>query len=191
MSANFRIVCLCGSAGALSAYVDILRAMPVDTGMAFLILTHRRIGHTCWLREILARTTRMTVEEVEDGTVLAPDHVYILPPGRDMTTDGNLLWLAPSSSPHGWPHTFDVFLKSLAQSTRFRAVAVILSGMAGDGSEALNAIRLCGGLTFAQTGADYDSMPETAIGTGKVDFVGSPIELSARIANLAAEIPTQ
>jgi two-component system CheB/CheR fusion protein len=186
MNEGFRIVCLCGSAGALSAYIDILRDMPIDTGMAFLVLTHRRGGRPWWLPEIIARTTRMSVQQVEDGTVFIPNHIYVMPPGADMTTDGTALALAPSSALLGWPHTFDIFLKSLAQTTHSRAVAVILSGMAGDGSAALDAIRTSGGITFAQTGADYTSMPDTAIETGKVDFTGSASEISTRIALLVA-----
>jgi len=186
MNAGFRIVCLCGSAGALSAYIDILRDMPVDTGMAFLVLTHRRGGRACWLPEIIARTTRMSVLEIEDGTVFIPNHVYIMPPGTDMTTDGSAFALAPSSALLGWPHTFDIFLKSLAQTTHCRAVAVILSGMAGDGSAALDAIRTSGGITFAQTGAAYTGLPDTAIETGRVDFTGSASEISMGIARLDA-----
>ena len=186
MDAGFRIVCLCGSAGALSAYLDILRDMPIDTGMAFLVLTHRRGGRPWWLPEIIARTTQMSVQQVEDGTVFIPNHIYVMPPGTSMTTDGSALSLAPGSALLGWPHTFDVFLKSLAHSTHCRAVAVILSGMAGDGSAALDAIRKSGGITFAQTGAAYSSMPDTAIETGKVDFTGSASEIAARIARLAA-----
>jgi two-component system CheB/CheR fusion protein len=186
MEASFRIVCLCGSAGALSAYIEILRAMPIDTGMVFLVLTHRRTGQPCWLPEIMARTTRMSVQEVVDGTLLVPDHVYIMPPGSDMITDGNSLSLVPSATLRGFPHSFDVFLKSLAKATRFRAVAVILSGMAEDGSAALGEIRKCGGITFAQTGATYRSMPDAAIETGKVDFTGSASEISTKIAGLIA-----
>lgn len=186
MSVCFRIVCLCGSAGALSAYLDILREMPIDTGMTFLVLTHRRCGQPWWLPEIIARSTRLPVQRAENGTVFIPNHIYVMPPGTSMTTDGNALSLEPSSSSMGWPHTFDVFLKSLAQSTQSRAVAVILSGMAGDGSAALDAIRTSGGITFAQTGAAFTSMPDTAMDTGKVDFSGSACEISMRIARLAA-----
>ncbi len=184
MDTKFRIVCLCGSAGALSAYVEILKSMPEDTGMAFLLLTHRRLGTPCWLPQIMARTTRMSVLEVVNGTVMAPNTVYIIPAGADMTTDGNSLSLVPSSSPRGWPDTFDIFLKSLAYATHSRAVAVILSGMAGDGSSALGAIRTSGGVTFAQTHADYQSMPDTAIETGKVDFIGTAGEISVLLARL-------
>src|SRR5580704_452106 len=186
MNPGFRIVCLCGSAGALPAYIDILREMPIDTGMAFLVLTHRRGGRPCWLPEIIARSTRMSVQQAEDGTVFIPNHIYVMPPGTCMTTDGSALSLEPGSALPGWPHTFDIFLKSLAQSTHGRAVAVILSGMAGDGSAALDAIRTSGGVSFAQTGAAYTSMPDTAIDTGKVDFSGSASEISMRIAHLAA-----
>lgn len=184
MPANFRIVCLCGSAGALSAYVEILHALPVNTGMAFIVLTHRRTGSPCWLPQIIGRATRMRVIEVEDGTLLAPDQVFIMPPGTEMRTDGTTLRLVDRSDAHGWPDTFDVFLSSLAESTQGRATAVILSGMAADGSSALNAIRASGGTTFAQSDADYSSMPDCAMDTGKVDFSGPCNELSRHIAAL-------
>jgi two-component system, chemotaxis family, CheB/CheR fusion protein len=184
MNDTFRIICLCGSAGALPAYINIIQGIPVDSGMAFLILTHRRTGQPCWLVDIITKITGMRVQQVEEGMMLAPNHVYINPPGADMTTDGTSLSVVPTATPRGWPDTFDIFLQSLARTTRSRAVAVILSGMAGDGSAALDAIRVSGGVTFAQTGAAFRSMPDTAIGTGNVDFAGSASEISARIAAL-------
>ena len=58
--------------------------------------------------------------------------------------------------PPGWPKTINIFLCSLAETAGQRAVAVILSGLDGDGSAALKAIKAAGGLTFAQSDAAYD-----------------------------------
>lgn len=184
MPPDFRIVILCGSAGALSAYIEILRAVPADSGMAFVILTHHRIEAPCWLVQILTHETRMHVEEIVDGTVLRPNCVYIGPAGMDLTTDGEALWLEPASRLKGWPNTFDLFLDSVARNTLGRAVTVILSGLAQDGSAALGILKTNGGMNYAQANASSDSMPRSAIATGKVDYVGSPVEIIAAICKL-------
>ena len=177
---------LCGSAGALPAYVDILHAMPEDTGMVFIILTHRRLGRPSWLLQILSRATRMRVEEIVDGTIFERNRVYIVPAGTDLTMDGSAFKLMPTAKMVGWPDAFDIFLRSLAQCTHNRAVTVILSGMASDGSAALGELRKSGGINFAQTGAAYPSMPDSAFDTGNIDSVGSSLELGKMLSGLDA-----
>jgi two-component system, chemotaxis family, CheB/CheR fusion protein len=180
---KFPIVALCGSMGALRAYVRIFRDMPRDTGMAFVVLTHRRKDRPCQLAKILSQVTQMPVQQIENGWVLKPNCVYIIPPGTDLTTDGTAFWLAPMSTVYGWPDGFDIFLKSLARSTKDRALTVILSGMAADGSAALAALRDSGGICFAQNDAEYSGMPSSAIATGKVDHIGSAAEIAALLSD--------
>jgi len=180
MAADFRIVTLCGSAGALPSYSQFLQLVPQDCGMAFVVLTHRRNG-PCWLVPILSRITSMPVEEIESGTILRPNHVYVIPVGKDLTTDGRAFWLAPTTVRYGLPNTFDLFLSSVARWTRKRAVTVILSGEASDGSAALAELRASGGINYVEGDARFSSMPDSAIRTGKVDFVGSPAEIAAAI----------
>lgn len=186
MSTSPRIVSLCGSAAALPGYIAILKAMPIRSGIAFVVLTHRRAGTPCWLVDILSRVTDIPVEEILEGTALAPDHIYINPPGQDLTTNGHTFRLSPSMRDSGWPNTFDVFLLSLAHSTSNRAITVILSGMAEDGSAALSTLRLSGGLNYAQSNAAYTDMPDGAIRTGEIDFIGTPAEIAAVILRLPA-----
>jgi chemotaxis response regulator CheB len=128
MASDFRIVTLCGSSGALHAYVEILRCLPADSGMAYLVLTHRREPISSPLVDILSKATRMPVEEIVHGTVLQPNRVYTMPAASDVSTDGKALWVCPSSKLQGWPNVFDLFLTSVARHTRDRAVTVILSG---------------------------------------------------------------
>jgi hypothetical protein len=92
--------------------------------------------------------------------------------------------LSPTSKIKGWPNTFDLFLNSVAQNTLGRAVTVILSGNAKDGSAALEILKTTGGMNYAQTNASSDSMPRSAIATGNVDYVGSPGEIIAAICKL-------
>lgn len=186
MPTGFRIVSLCGSAGALSAYVQILKAMPADSGMTFVILTHRRKNTPCWLVDILSRVTPMRVEEILDGSVFQPNRVYVIPAGKDLTIEGGAFCLVPASTVHGWPDAFDIYLESVATTTSRRAVTVILSGMAADGSASLEHLRDSGGLNYAQAGAGSPSMPESAIRTGMVDYVGSAEEIALSILGLSA-----
>jgi len=168
---DFRVVCLGGSAGGLEAYMDILRSLPADTGMGFVIAPHRALEYAHLLPQLLGKVTGMPVVEVKQGMRLEPNRVFVMPPRVDMSLAGNVFDLRTTSRPPGWPKTINTFLCSLAEAAGPRAVAVILSGLDGDGSAALKAIKSAGGLTFAQSDASYDSMPRTAVETGHVDYL--------------------
>jgi len=183
---SFRIVNLCGSAGALSAYLEILRLIPADSGMSFVVLAHRRSNTTHVLAEILSQSLVIPVKEVVEGTTILPNHVYVMPAAQDMTTDGDSFFLSPMKTIYGWPNVFDTYLESIAQWTHDRAVTVILSGMDKDGSAHLEALRQGGGVNYAQTDADTPSMPKNAMRTGMVDYAGSPQEIAAAILKLPA-----
>lgn len=165
----FRVVCLGGSAGGLKAYMDILGRMPADTGMAFVVAPHRALENAHLLPKILAGIAKMPVVEVKQGMKVRPDCVFIMPPHIDMTIVDNVFHLRTMLRPPGWPKTINIFLCSLAESAGARAVAVILSGLDGDGSAALKAIKEGGGTTFAQSDAAFDSMPRAAVETGHID----------------------
>ena len=168
---DFRVVCLGGSAGGLEAYLEILGSLPADTGMAFVVAPHRALEYANLLPDILRKVTGMLVLEVTRGMRLEPNRVFVMPPRVDMSLAGNAFDLRTTSRPAGWPKTINTFLCSLAEAAGPRAVAVILSGLDGDGSAALKAIKSAGGLTFAQSDASYDSMPRTAVETGHIDYL--------------------
>jgi two-component system CheB/CheR fusion protein len=115
-AASFRVVCLGGSAGALTAYTGILRILPADTGMAFVVATHRGFEHAHLLPHILAGSTSMSVVEVEQGMLLEPNRVFVMPPGKDMTVSGDVFGLRTTVKPRGWPITINLFLLSLAEA---------------------------------------------------------------------------
>lgn len=184
---DFRVVCLGGSAGGLQAYRDILRNLPPDTGMAFVVAPHRALEHAHLLPELLSTVTKMPVVEVEQGMRLEPDRVFVMPPRINMTLAGNAFKLRTTAKPRGWPKTINIFLCSLAEVTRQRAVAVILSGLDGDGSAALKVIKAGGGFTFAQSDAAYDSMPRTAVETGHVDYLLPAADIAKALLVLAHE----
>jgi two-component system CheB/CheR fusion protein len=182
--ANFRIVTLCGSKGALQAYIQVLRILPEQNGMAFVVMTHRRAERSCQLVKILSSVTSMPVQEIKNGATLLPNHVYVVPPGKDLTTDGIVFRLSPISTLYGWPDAFNIFLKSVARNTRDRAVTVILSGLADDGSAALAGLRTSGGVSFAQADALEISMPTSAVATGNIDYFCSAVDIATLVSSL-------
>ena len=81
---GFPVVGVGASAGGLEAFIALFRALPADTGMAFVLVPHLAPTHASALGEILSRTTSMPVQEVADDPAVEPNRVYVIPPGRDM-----------------------------------------------------------------------------------------------------------
>ena len=146
----FPIVGIGASAGGLEAFSQLLPHLPTDTGMGFVLIQHLSPNHKSQLSEILARTTQMPVIEVQDGMMVEPNHIYIIPPNSKMTLAKNLLRLTPREKIHGKDMSVDAFFDSLAQERGSKAIAVVLSGADGDGALGLKAIKVAGGITFAQ-----------------------------------------
>ncbi len=170
-AAGFGVVCFAGSAGALQAYREILGNLRPDTGMAFVIVSHRGRGDSAPLLFLLRGWTAMPVVEVLNGMLLEPNRIFVSPAHAELSTDGIRLYLRVAPEARGWPVLVTVFLRSLARQCGSRATAAILSGRGNDGVAALGALKAGGGATYAQGDAEYDSMPMSAVATGNVDFV--------------------
>jgi two-component system, chemotaxis family, CheB/CheR fusion protein len=183
---GFSIVGVGASAGGLEAFTDLLRQLPVDTGFGFVLVQHLDPQHESALAQLLARATAMPVLEVTDRLRVRPDHVYIIPPNTDLGIVHGVLKLQLRPPDRSAPRAIDSFFAALARDQGRRAVGVILSGTATDGTRGLEAIKAAGGLTFAQDGsARYDSMPRSATAAGCVDFVLSPGAIAQELARIA------
>ncbi len=174
------------SAGGLPALQTLLDALPSNTGMAFIVVQHLSPDHESILPALLGSRTSMPVLEAREGLALAPDHLYISPPGARLTLERGTLHLAALPQPTGALHLIDDLLGSLARSAPGRALGIILSGTGTDGTWGLSAIRGAGGTTFAQepASARFDGMPRSAIDAGAVDHVLPPEGIAAALARL-------
>jgi hypothetical protein len=154
----FPIVGIGASAGGLEAFTELLKALPDDTGMSFVLVQHLDPERESQLSQILARATLLPVHEIAGEERVRPNHVYIISPNTELTLVKGVL-KAQSRERTRTPHRpIDSFFESLAQDQRERAVGVVLSGTATDGTLGLEAIKAEGGLTFAQdASAKYDS----------------------------------
>jgi len=181
------VVGIGASAGGLEAFTELLNYLPTDTGMAFVMIQHMPPESESVLSLILGRATQMPVHEVLDGMAVAPNQVYVIPPNASMTIAQGVLKLKPRPKKNGLFMSVDTFLLSLAEDRGNKAVGVILSGADSDGAKGLEAIKAAGGITFAQCqeSAQVDSMPNTAIATGQVDFILPPNKIAQKLAELS------
>ena len=170
---TFAIVGVGASAGGLEAFRQLLAHVPDQSGLAFVLVQHLEATRASQLSDALATSTTMRVAQAEDGVRVEPDHVYVIPPGTQMTIEGGVLRLSPLGGDERRPTLpIDHFFHSLAADRGRQAIGVVLSGNASDGTAGLTAIRENGGITFAQDprSARVGTMPRSAIDAGVVDF---------------------
>lgn len=174
---GFPIVGIGASAGGLNALEDFLKHAPADGNMAYVLVPHLDPTHDSMLVEILQRSTNMPVLQAEDQLLVKPNHVYIVPPNRDLAIFHAALQLTEPELPRGQRMPIDAFLRSLAEDQQENAVGVVLSGTGSDGTLGLRAILGAGGLTLVQepATAKYEGMPNNAIKAGYASYV-LPVE---------------
>ncbi|KPC52587.1 chemotaxis protein CheB [Amantichitinum ursilacus] len=186
-----RIAALGCSAGGLDALIKFLSHMPVDTGMACVIVQHLAPDHVSALPEILQRYTRMPVQEVRHNTRVEANHIYVIPPVQDLEIVDEHLHLSAPVERAGLRLPIDRFFKSLAQARQKDAIGIVLSGMGSDGTAGLVAIKNQQGRCLSQdpATASASSMPLSAIAAGVVDTVAAPEALPAQLLGHAASAP--
>lgn len=186
---GFPIVGIGASAGGLEALEGFLHHLPMDTGMAFVFVQHLMPGHPSLLVELLPRSATIPVSEAQEGDVVKPDHLYVIPPNANLTIAGYIFHVTPRKKTKG--HTIsmpvDTFFISLAKEHRQQSIGIILSGSASDGTLGMKTIKAYGGLTFAQNldTAKFNGMPESAINSGSVDFILTPQKIAKKLAKMA------
>jgi len=194
----FPIVGIGASAGGLEALEQFFRHVPANSGMAFVLVQHLDPNHISMLTEILQRTTAMPVTEASDEILVEPNHVYVIPPNRDMTIFHRKLQLSVPNVSRGQRLPIDDFLQSLAEDQRENAIGIILSGNGSDGTQGLRAILGAGGVTLVQepATAKYDGMPSSAIQAGyatevlPVDKMPEALQLGAHQLSVHDQTPS-
>jgi two-component system CheB/CheR fusion protein len=182
------------SAGGLEAFTELLSHLPDDTGMAFVLIQHLDPKHESHLAELLSKTSKMPVCEVKDETRARANHVYVIPPRCNLGISDGVLHTPPRPA-SGRNMPIDSFFCALAAERGSKAIGVVLSGSASDGTLGLQAIKAADGITFAQEirTAKFDSMPRSAIAAGVADFVLPPAGIARRLVVIArdAQVPIE
>ncbi|WP_246275947.1 chemotaxis protein CheB [Methanolobus zinderi] len=152
LNGSFPVVGIGASAGGLDALEKFFSAVPTDTdiGMAFAVVQHLAPDHKSLLSEIIERYTSMEVSQVKDGMAVESNHVYIIPPNRDMIITNGILHLMEPAQPRGYRSPIDIFFRSLASDQKEMAIGIVLSGTGSDGEQGVRAIKGEGGLVMVQ-----------------------------------------
>lgn len=188
---SFPVVGLGASAGGLRALTSFLEALPPQPGMAFVLVQHLAPDHVSELHRLLQSHTGMTVQQVHERVELAPDHVYVIPPGRVLTLReterGVRLLVSERLTDRERRFPIDRFFRSLAEVQGEDAVCVVFSGTGTDGTLGLKSVKEVAGLCLVQkpAEAEYDGMPRSAMATGLVDVADTVAGLARRVAALA------
>jgi two-component system CheB/CheR fusion protein len=181
------IVGIGGSAGGLNAYKALLDALPSQTGMAFVIVSHMLPAAHSELAQILSRHTTMPVLVASTAMPIRANHVYVSPPNADLLIESYTFTVVVPRT--GRNKQVDIFFISLAEALGAHAIGIILSGYDGDGTAGCQHIKAKGGTTFAQDmSAIVDGMPLTAQASGCVDFVLPPDKIAEELANIGARV---
>ncbi|MEO5600472.1 MAG: CheR family methyltransferase [Cyclobacteriaceae bacterium] len=186
LSANlFPVVGIGASAGGLDAFKQLIKTIPEQSGMAYILVQHLDPLHESVLSEILQRLTRLPVHEIQDNVKVESDHIYIIPSNKMLVANDGVLKLSPRPPKTLKYFPINVFFKSLSEIHQDHAIGVVLSGTGSDGTLGLKAIKEQGGVTFAQDmTAAYDGMPLSAIDTGVVDFILPPDKIMEKLLEI-------
>ena len=183
-----RMVGIGASAGGLAALEEFFKNIPLKSGLAYLVVQHLDPTQKAMLAELLQRITPMLVREAENGKLIEPDCVYVIPPNSELSISGGALHLDKPKEPRGMRLPINILFSSLARAQGEHAIAVVLSGMGSDGTLGLQAVKALGGLIVVQQPdtAQFDSMPSSAIASGCADIVAPAAALPGLIFDYIA-----
>jgi two-component system CheB/CheR fusion protein len=180
---SFITVGLGASAGGVEALKKFFAGMPPDSGMAFVVILHLSPEHESNLPSILQNETEMPVLQVTEEVRVEPNHVYVIPPNRNLAMSDGIIRLVKSEKRGGSRVAIDTFFRTLADARGENSVCVILSGTGSDGTLGLKQIKEREGFAIAQDpdDAEYDGMPRSAIATDLVDWVLPVAEMPKKL----------
>src|SRR5665213_131356 len=169
------IIAIGASAGGMEEINSFFDHTPLD-GVSYIIVQHLSPDFKSRMVELLAKHSKLVVEQAEDEMTVQGNQVYLIPSDKFMTIQGNKLHLTDKEKIKG-PHlTINTFFNSLAIDYGKKAIGIVLSGLGSDGTEGIKAIKKAGGMVMARNPetSQFGSMPSNAIATGLVDFVLEP-----------------
>ncbi len=186
---SFYVVGIGASAGGLEALERFFGNMNENSGMAFIVVSHLDPTHVSIMPELIQKSTKMKLFQAVDGMVVEPNCVYVVPANRDLAMLHGTIQLIEPIEKHGFKLPIDFFFKSLASDFRDKAICIILSGMASDGTAGLKYVKSELGMVMVQDpkSAKFDSMPLNAIKTGLADYVLAPEEMPEQLINYTTQ----
>jgi two-component system chemotaxis response regulator CheB len=181
-----KVVAIGASTGGTEALRVVLEQFPPNAP-GTVIVQHMPEHFTRSFADRLNSLCGIEVKEAEDGDAVTSGRALIAPGNRHMMLrrSGALYHVQVKDGPLVCRHrpSVEVLFNSVAQYGGANAVGVMLTGMGGDGAQAMLKMKQAGAATIAQ---DEQScvvfgMPKEAIRCGAVDHVVSLERISDQI----------
>jgi two-component system, chemotaxis family, protein-glutamate methylesterase/glutaminase len=188
-AATDAVIGIGASTGGVEALREILVNLPVRMP-PILIAQHMPPGFTETFARRLDSICQIGVSEAVDGQPACHGMAYIAPGGRHLSLarrmGGYLLRVTDEPPVNRHRPSVDPLFRSIAKAAGARAIGVMLTGMGGDGAEAMLEMSRCGAHTIAQDEATsvVFGMPRQAIALGGVREVLPLGEMAHRLAAL-------
>ncbi|HET8839577.1 MAG TPA: PAS domain S-box protein [Flavobacteriaceae bacterium] len=189
---KFPVVGVGASAGGLAAFTKFVKAIPANSGIAYVFVQHLDPSRESLLPELLQKNTNIPVLQIADDIIVEPDNIYIIPSNQMLLSNDGKLELEPRSDKNRH-RLIDLFFTSLALVHRSHSIGVVLSGSGTDGTQGLKAIKEQGGITFAQNleSAEFNGMPRNAIEAEVVDFVSEVDKIPEKIIQITQRLESK
>lgn len=165
------IVVIGASAGGVDSLSVLVSTLPHDFPAPVVVAQHLSPSRASALGDILARRGPLPVRTITDAEVLEPGVIYVVPPNRDVTIDGEELHLQGDGD--GPRPSIDLLFSSAAAAFGERVIAVVLSGTGSDGAIGAREVKYAGGTVVIQD-------PETAA------YPGMPLSLAPSVVDIVA-----
>lgn len=177
------VVGIGASAGGVEALQIFFRSMPMDSGIAFVVVQHLSPDYKSYMSNLLSRCTDMTVMPVTNGMEIKPNTVYLNVPNCNLQIEGDHFVVQPIERTDALNLPIDILFRSMASSLGKFGIGIVLSGSGSDGSMGIRALKEEGGMIMAQSclSAQFSSMPQSSIATGFVDYVLAPEEMGEEL----------
>jgi two-component system chemotaxis response regulator CheB len=184
-----RVIGIGASTGGVEALRDVLTRLPAHIPPV-LIAQHMPPGFTETFARRLDTLCQIHVKQADDGETARPGVAYIAPGGRHLLLmrRGTGYFLRVTDDPPVNRHrpSVDTLFRSIARAAGRNAVGVMLTGMGGDGADAMLEMSQAGAYTIAQDEATcvVFGMPRQAIAAGGVREVMALGEVASRLESL-------
>lgn len=161
------VIAIGGSAGSLSAVINIVNAIPRNFNFTVIIVLHRLRNVYSEMDKILAFSRpHLHICEPNDKEQIKRQVVYLAPQNYHLLIEEDKTFgLDYSEEIHYSRPSIDVTFESIASVYKENAVAILLSGANQDGADGLSRIIAKGGIGIAQdpATAEYPTMPQAAV----------------------------
>lgn len=186
-----RLLCLGASTGGPPALQQVLAALDAGLPLAAMIVQHMPPRFTQAFAERLDRTCAFDVREARSGDLVRPG-LALVAPGAMQTTvqraagDTRAVVEPPAAGERFCP-SIDRLFESAAEAFGADVIAVVLTGMAGEGARGARAVAARGGTVIIESPATalLCGMPEEVLKAGVaaevVPLPGIPAAIARRV----------